>query len=94
MQPLFSMDEVEYELNLMFENNMKEISEMEAKGPGWKIVKVQNILLRLSKYRRLLGSSYIPLPTEYSNNKNIVNVRNYDDKYFLYSILAPSLQQQ
>jgi hypothetical protein len=45
-------------------------------------------MLRINQYSPLRGSSYVPLPKVLANKKAIINIKNNDDKYFLWSVLA------
>ncbi|XP_052131276.1 zinc finger protein 311-like [Frankliniella occidentalis] len=62
-----------------------------AQGEGSQILfeKVEKIELRVAKYSPLKGSSYMPLPKKFqSPTKGLVNIKNFDNKCFLYCCLA------
>jgi hypothetical protein len=40
------------------------------------------------RYRPLRGSSYIPLPIKLRTKRAIINVKNKDNKCFMWSVLA------
>lgn len=50
--------------------------------------RILNLELALNRYNPLRGRSYIPLPQTLANKKAIINVKNRDNKCFLWSILA------
>lgn len=47
-----------------------------------------HIDLRIVKYAPLKGASYIPLPKRIKDKKAIVNIKNNDQKCFMWSVLA------
>ena len=46
------------------------------------------IVLNVVKYNPFHGSSYTELPACVKNSKSVINIKNNDNKCFLYSILA------
>ena len=46
------------------------------------------IVLNVVKYNPFHGSSYTELPACVKNSKSVINIKNTDNKCFLYSILA------
>ena len=57
------------------------------KGTGWYFKEVKRLEIHIVEYKPMKGSSYIPLP-EFMKKKNaIINIKNEDDKCFLWSIL-------
>ena len=55
-------------------------------GSGWGIKEVISHGLRINRYSPLEGRSYIPLPESIQNRKATVNIKNKDDKCFIYSL--------
>ena len=80
------------DLNTYYENVadrlINELDEFVARGSGWTLVSVDYLELRINKYNPLRGSSYIDLPREIKVKKAVVNVKNRDDKCFVWSILS------
>ena len=58
------------------------------KGSGWILDEILHLDLNLAKYTPLKGSSYIPLPKKLKNKKPIINIKNSDNKCFMWSIHA------
>ena len=57
------------------------------KGSGWYFKEVKRLEIHIVEYKPIKGSSCIPLP-EFIKKKNaIINIKNEDDKCFLWSIL-------
>ena len=57
------------------------------KGSGWYFKEVEKLEIHTVEFNPTKGSSYIPLPDWISNKKAIVNIKNKDDKCFLWCIL-------
>ena len=66
----------------------EEIQKAEnAEGSGWVFVEVENLTLHTVIWDPLKASSYIKLPKELKNKKAIINMKNEDDKCFLWCVL-------
>jgi hypothetical protein len=57
-------------------------------GSGWVLDEILHLDLNMAKYSPLKGSSYIPLPKKLKTRKAIVNIKNSDNKCFMWSVLA------
>jgi hypothetical protein len=64
------------------------MEEFEIRGSNLVLYKILNLELVLNRYNPLRGRSYIPLPQSLANKKAIINVKNKDNKCFLWSILV------
>ena len=57
-------------------------------GSGWIIESIESQYINISTYRPLSGSSYMTLPIELNHPRkgliNIINIRNNDQKCFLW----------
>jgi len=73
--------------NILRELNL-EIENFNARGSGFVIERVINFTLCITRFRPLVGTTYIPTPREIANKKCIVNVQNDDSKCFMWSILS------
>ena len=58
-----------------------------AVGSGWVFVKIRSLELHITVYDPIKASSYIELPEELKNKKAIINMKNEDNKCFLWSVL-------
>ena len=58
-----------------------------AEGSGWVFDKIINIKLHTAKWDPLNAGSYIDLPPNLKNKKAIINMKNQDDKCFLWCVL-------
>ena len=80
------------DLNEIYDEMVEEIEEeiqkvQEAEGSGWKYKKVIKLVLHTTRWEPLYGSSYIPLDPYLANKKAIINMKNEDDKCFMWSVL-------
>lgn len=59
----------------------------EIKDSGWTLIEILKLQLNVNKYISLRGNSYVNLPKWMKDKHVIINVKNKDNKYFLWSIL-------
>ena len=72
----------------MMDEIEEEVQKVEhAEGSGWVFVEVENLTLHTDIWDPLKASSYIDLPKELKNKNAIINMKNEDNKCFLWSIL-------
>ena len=71
-------DEIEEEIQ-----NVEDTTE----GSGWAFLKVIKLVLHTTKWEPIYGSSYIPLDPYLANKKAIINMKNEDDKCFMWCVL-------
>ena len=72
----------------MIDRIEEEIQKLEsAEGTGWHFVKIINLQLHITRYTPLKGSSYIKLPKFLESKGAIINMKNDDDKCFLWCVL-------
>lgn len=58
------------------------------KGSNWVLQSIDILNIAINKYDPIRGSTYIRTPDKIANKKLTVNVKNEDNKCFLWSILA------
>ena len=63
------------------------IENYQETGSAWYFKEVEKLEIHTVEYNPTKGSSYIPLPGWISNKKAIVNLKNKDEKCFLWCIL-------
>ena len=56
-------------------------------GSGWTLVEVIKLVLHTTKWEPIYGSSYIPLGPYLANKQAIINMKNEDDKCFMWCVL-------
>ena len=64
-----------------------KIEAYEVAGSGWYFKEVEKLEIHTVEFFPNKGSSYIPLPEWIKNKKAIINIKNKDDKCFLWCIL-------
>ena len=80
--------DVEEVFNEMVDEIETAIQKTEnAEGSGWIMEKVIDIKLHTVKWDPLNAGSYIDLPPYLKNKKAIINMKNKDDKCFLWCVL-------
>ena len=84
---LQSTDEDEL-YDIMIDRIEEEIQKVEnAEGTGWKLHSIINLELHTVEYQQLRGSSYIELPRFIKVKQAVINMKNEDNKCFLWCIL-------
>ena len=71
-----------------FQNLHNAYQNFERDGSGWSIDKILKLELNTVEYVPLQGSSYLPLPRKIQKKKAVLNVKNSDQKCFLWTVLA------
>ena len=72
----------------MVEEIIEEMLKTEmAVGSGWVFVKVEKLVLHTTRWEPVNAGSYIELPQELKNRKAIINMKNQDDKCFMWCVL-------
>ena len=56
-------------------------------GSDWIFYKIIKLELHTASYRPLRGSTWIPLPKELADKKAIINMKNKDNKCFMWNVL-------
>jgi len=65
-----------------------QVENFNARGSGFTIDLIFKFTIVITKYRPLHGRSYIPSPKWLQNKHCVVNVRNEDEKCFLWAVLS------
>ena len=67
------------------EEEIQKVNEEE--GSGWRYEGVISLVLHVTKWEPVYGSSYIPLDPYIANKKAIINMKNEDDRCFMWCVL-------
>ena len=67
---------------------IKTIEEFTALGSGWVLTDVNSLTVKTGTYNPIGGSSYIPLSKRIVNTRAVLNIHNFDNKCFLWCVLA------
>ena len=70
-----------------FRKILTDVEEYNSNGSGWYFKEVLKLEVNTFDFNPTKGSSYISLPDWISNKKAIVNIKNKDEKCFLWCIL-------
>ena len=74
--------------NEMADEIEEEIQKVEnSEGSGYTFVSVIKLVLHVTRWEPLYGGSYIPLDPYIANKKAIINMKNEDDKCFMWCVL-------
>ena len=72
----------------MIKEILNNITIYQKNGLGWYFKEVDRLEIHIVEYKPMNGESYIPLP-EFIKKKNaIINIKNEDNKCFLWSVLS------
>ena len=75
-------------LSRMLREIMINFADYQKNGSGWYFKEVIRLEIHIVDYKPIKGSSYIPLPDFLMRKKAIIiNIKNKDDKCFLWSVL-------
>ena len=66
---------------------MEKLANYLRNGSGWYFKEVISFEIHIVDYKPIKGSSYIPLPNFIMRKNAIINIKNKDDKCFLWSVL-------
>ena len=74
-------------VNKCFRKILNDIEEYNSNGSGWYFKEVLKLEVNAVDYNPAKGSSYIDLPKWIKDKEAIINIKNRDDKCFLWCIL-------
>jgi hypothetical protein len=85
---LLRPDEIDHQLDDAASTIMGRIEDFIQLGSGWSLHKINEAQVCFASFNPIGGSSYIATPRHLASTKGIINVRNTDNRCFLYAILA------
>ena len=86
---VFESTNISSVLSLQAQQQLRtHIEEFQQRQSGWVIEQLLQLDFFILENTPLRGSSYIPLPKEIYTKRAVLNIRNQDDKCFLWSIIA------
>ena len=74
----------------MVERIIEKMATFQCMGSGWRLYSIIQLELHTMRYNPLRGETWISLPKELANKKAIINVKNKDNKCFLWCVLSAS----
>ena len=66
----------------------KHFDEYNDRGSGWTLKEIECLEIHTAKYNPLRGKSHFNIPPSISARKATINIKNSDDRCFLWCILA------
>ena len=66
---------------------IEKLSIFQMNGSGWSFKEIVHLEIHTVDYKPMRGSSYIQLPDWITQKKGILNIKNKDDKCFLWCVL-------
>ena len=81
-------EDTEHNLDSAFRQMTNNMEDFINKRSDWRMDEVQSLEVVTVPYTPLNGSSYLPLPSEFTGIRSVVNIQNKDQKCFVWSILA------
>ena len=83
---------METDENEIYDEMTEEIEEemqkaQDAEGSGWKFYRIIKLVLHTTRWDPLYGGSYIPLDPYLANKKALINMKNEDEKCFMWCVL-------
>ena len=72
---------------IMTERILEKMATYQSGGSGWRLYSIIELELHTTRYNPLRGETWIPLPKELANKKAIINIKNEDNKCFLWCVL-------
>ena len=78
----------EHMLNEGFQKIFKSLDEYQRKGSSWTLKKIICFEIYTAKYSPIGAGSFLELPEKLRNTRSVINIKNTDEKCFLWSILA------
>lgn len=81
-------DDNEHNMNEAFGKMNASLEEYIHKGSNWVVNKIVCLEVHTVKYSPISGSSYMELPSKLYYSRGVINIKNEDQKCFLWSIIA------
>ena len=57
-------------------------------GRGFAVESLEQLDININKFKPIKGSTYLPRPTAFVNNRFLLSIQNKAEKFFAYSVLA------
>ena len=71
----------------MVERIIEKMATFQSKGSGWRLHSIIRLELHTVNYNPLRGETWIPLPRGLASKNAIINMKNEDNKCFLWCVL-------
>lgn len=74
--------------SVIIEKTLQKVNDFQLHGSGWALSGIDGLMVVNCKYECFNGSSYMKTPQYIWNKKAVINIKNKDNKCFLWSVLA------
>ena len=64
----------------------RRMDRLTAGGSGWRVHRITRHYLNINKYKPLRARGFIALPASINNKKATINIKNNDDRCFIYCL--------
>ena len=71
----------------MVERILENMATFQREGSAWRLLSIIQLHLHIVRYNPLRRGTYIPLPKELTSKKAIINMKNSDNRCFLWCVL-------
>ena len=85
---LTSIKRNELIINDVLNKFQEHLEEMNHQGSGGMFAGILKVEVKMSKSKNIFGGSYVELPDKIKNKRACVNIKNSDEKCFLWSLVA------
>jgi hypothetical protein len=89
---LNNINQIENKFSELIDFMDNEIQEFTSRGSGWYIHDIDRLDLRIGQYNPISGSCHHNLPKVIANKKAIIDIKNTDEKCFLWAVIASVFQ--
>ena len=72
---------------MMTERILEKLATFLRRGSGWRLRSIICLELHTVSYNPLRGETWLPLPKKLADKKAIINIKNEDNKCFLWCVL-------
>lgn len=87
-QTSLKSEDVDEDLRESINNMYDSFIEYQQQGSNWTVGEIVELTIHMARYRPLRGSSYVQLPIKIRSKHAVINVKNKDNKCFMWSVLA------
>ena len=94
VQEVMQGDNIGDVINTMIEKILANIEKFQGMGSGWQFESVVSLDINVDPFTPLGGASYIKTPKELAGKHAIINPRNEDNKYFMWSVTSAAFPKK
>lgn len=74
--------------NQVLSKTLSKVNDFQLEGSGWSLNEIDGLIVNNCKNECFNGSSYIELSKDIQSKKAVINIKNHDNKCFVWSVLA------